>query len=81
MGGVSSNGCRIFCGALPVVLVFFFLFFSYNIKAGAPGRQEIICPDVVRVGVTAVVVVCFIVVFGALFGFFFFFYPPADGEK
>ena len=69
MGGVRSNGCFIFCGALPVVLVFFFSF-SCNIEAGAPGRQERICPDEVRAG--AVVVVCFIVVFGALFGVIFF---------
>ena len=47
-------------------------FFSCNIEAGVPDRQERICPDVVRAGVTAVVVVCFIVVFGALFGVFFF---------
>ena len=48
-----TNGCLIFRGALPVVLV---IFFSCNIEAGAPGRQGRICPDVVRVEVTAVVV-------------------------
>ena len=71
-GGYScgSNGCLIFCGALLVVLVFFFF---CNIKASAPGNQERICPDVLRAGVTAVVVVCVIVVFGALFGVFVFF--------
>ena len=57
-------------------LSFFFFFFSCNIEAGAPGRQERICSDAVRAGVragvTAVVVVCFIVVFGALFEVIFF---------
>ena len=50
---------------------FFYLFISCDIEARARGRQERICPDVVRGGVTAVVVVSFIVVFGALFGVFF----------
>ena len=40
---------------------------SCNIEAGAPGRQEIIFPGVLRAGVTAVIVVFFFVVFGALF--------------
>ena len=39
----------------------------------ADRREESFCPDVVREGVRAVVVVCYIVVFGALFGVFFFF--------
>ena len=71
IGGVRSNGCLIFCGALPVMCLSCF-FLSCNIEAGAPDRQEIIRPDVVRAGVTAEVVVCFIVVFGALFGVIFF---------
>ena len=50
-----------------LLFFFFFLAFSCNIEAGAPGRQEIICPDVVKAGVTAVIVVFFFVVFGALF--------------
>ena len=74
-GGYScgSNGYLIFCGALPVVLVFFlfFSFFSSNIEAGAPGKQERIRPDVVRAGVAAVVVVCFIVVFGGIWSYSF----------
>ena len=73
-GGYScgSNGCLVFYGALPVVLVF--VFSPCYIEAGAPGRQERICPDVVRAGVTGVVAVCFLVVFGALFfGVIFFF--------
>ena len=56
MRGVRSNGCWIFLGALPVVL---FFFSSCSVEAGAPGRQEIICPDVVTAGVTAVVVMSY----------------------
>ena len=48
--------------------VFFLVSFS-NIEAGAPGRQEsFFFPGVVRAGFTAVVVVCFVVVFVALLG-------------
>lgn len=37
------------CGAVPVVLVLVCLLnFSCNIEAGAPGRHEGVCRDVVR---------------------------------
>ena len=38
------------CGALPagLVLLFFCFLFSCNIEAGAPGRHERVCCDVVR---------------------------------
>ena len=66
------------CAAFHVLNLFFF---SCNIEAGAPDKQERICPDVVRAGVTAVVVVCLIVVFGALFGVFFFLhFHPAPSK-
>ena len=52
-----------------------------NIEAGAAGRQGIICLDVDRVGVTAVAVVCFIVVFGALFGVVCFLHFHSGSSK
>ena len=52
---------------------FFFSFLRHRSRCARP-KGERICPDVVRAGVTGVVAVCFLVVFGALFfGVIFFF--------
>ena len=41
MGGVRSNGCLIFGGALPAVLVFFFFFLATSNRVRQEDRREI----------------------------------------
>ena len=72
MGAVRRKGCLMFCGALLVALVFFFFFFLQYRSGCARYTGENLSRRNEGGGYSCVVVVCFIVVFGTLFGVFFF---------